>query len=85
MIANANDSGLPTSPERGIKVNDVSEEYAFVQQALCSCGAQGKFEVRRQALVKGPRGMMDRIDVRCTACDASFSFYFDVSELPYFS
>jgi hypothetical protein len=73
---------LPASIEAAIKVSDVGEEYEFMRTATCPCGAQGRFRPVLQSLIPGPSGPMDRMDVRCAACGAASSFFFDVSDTP---
>ncbi len=73
------DPEAPTSPEEALSVRAVPQEYAYVARLQCTCGAHGRIEVTRQALLAAEGGYMDRLDVRCQACGASYSLFFDVS------
>jgi len=75
------DPEVPTAPEQALPVRAVPQEYAYVAKLVCTCGAAGRLEVQRQALLQSPQGMMDQLEVKCGGCGAEYSLFFDVSAL----
>ncbi len=75
------DAEVPISPGKALTVQSVPQEYAYLARLECTCGAHGRMEMIRQALLATDAGYMDRLDVSCRACGASYSFFFDVSGL----
>lgn len=73
------DPEAPTSPEKAPTVQAVPQEYAYAARLECACGAHGRIEVARQALLTHEGRYMDRLDVACQACGAQYALFFDVT------
>lgn len=75
------DPEVPTTAEKALPVRAVAQEYAYVGKLVCTCGRAGRIRSEGQALLQGPRGMIDRLDCACEGCGAKYALHFDVSAL----
>jgi hypothetical protein len=65
-----------------IKVNEVREEYTYVQDQKCeNCGTEEAYTVEMQRLVENMGVMCDELVCVCSECGKKKTFVFDVSKL----
>ena len=63
-----------------IKVNEVKEEYDYVQNQIClGCNTKGTLKVELQRLVTHGGNFCDELDCICGKCGHKITFVFDVS------
>ena len=74
----------PLSPATAVKVAEVSQEYKFVQEAVCDCSKAGTFKVKKQSISFYNGVPMDILEVQCAHCSATYNFYFDFSEAEHY-
>jgi hypothetical protein len=72
----------PESPDIAMKVSKVEEEYRFIRSLTCECGVQGSLKRVRQGIMGYEGRPMDVLEVECQDCNTSYSFYFDISDVP---